>query len=137
MGIAKAEQTFTTAVAGWTLRVPSRILSTGLDRPSLLAAMRRLVAPQTQCLGCIVVAPVPVGMVVSALLDHGLKLPQQVRIAAVFHAEDAVNLYPPLLHYPWPGPALAAKISAMAEAFFARCKAPTSRTLTPVLNRIN
>ncbi|HAP39402.1 MAG TPA: hypothetical protein DCQ94_06550 [Nitrospira sp.] len=137
VGIAKAEQTFTTAVEGWTPRIPSRILCTGLDRPSLLAVMRRLVASQTQCLGCIVVAPVPVGMVVSVLLEHGLRLPQQVKVAAVFHAEDAVNLCPPLLHYPWPGPALAAKISAMAEAYFARGQAPASRTLTPVLNRIN
>jgi hypothetical protein len=136
VGIAKAEQAYAAAVKSWPKSVPARILTTRLDRPSLLAAMRRLTAHQTGCLGCVVVAPVPVGMVVSALIGQGFILPQQAKIAAVFHAENEVLFHTPLLHYRWPGLALGAKISAMAEAYFARGRTPLSRTLTPVLHRI-
>jgi hypothetical protein len=80
-------------------------------------------------------APVPVGMVVSALLTDGRKLPGQAKVAAVFHSDDAVRLCAPLLHYPWPGRALVAKISAMADTYFATGQLPASRTLPVALSR--
>lgn len=135
-GIANAATAFAEAVKAWPEAVPSRILTTALDRHSLLTAMRRLVATRTACLGCVVVAPVPVGMVVTALLADDRKFPGQARVAAVFHSDDAVRLCAPLWHYPWPGRALVAKISAMAEAYFATGRLPASRTLTPVMCRL-
>jgi hypothetical protein len=134
-GIANAARAFEEAVKAWPMAVPARVLVTTLDRPSLLAAMRRLVAARSGCVGCVVLAPVPVGMVVSALLTDGRKLPGQAKVAAVFHSDDAVRLCAPLLHYPWPGRALVAKISAMADTYFATGQLPASRTLPVALSR--
>ena len=135
-GIANAALAFGEAVQAWPAAVPARVHATALDRPSLLATMGKVVATRSTCVGYVVVAPVPVGMVVSALLAHGYDLPKQAKVAAVFHAEDAVRLYSPLLHYPWPGQALGAKIGAMAEHYFATGKLPRSRTLIPEMTRL-
>ncbi len=139
VGISLAKLALAQAIADWqTSPISVRVLETSLDRTNLKVTMRRLVAGTSRGTGCIVVAPVPVGMVVTAILQKGLQIPEQVRLAAIFHGEEAVQLYPPFLHYPWPMPALLKRISAMAEIFFSSGKLPIKgRIATTASHRLS
>lgn len=125
-GIRSAEATFQAACGEWTRTpVSARIFATALDQTSLLATMQRLVAGVKERTGILVLAPVPVGMVMTALLQHGIAVPAQAEIVALMHPVEATQLYPAPLHYPWPIDALARQITAAAEKYFATGRLPT------------
>ncbi len=118
-GIRSAETAFQDACRGWTrAAVTAHILTTALDQPSLKTAMPRLARSVKGRTGILVLAPVPVGMVVTALLQHGIAVPAQAAVAALMHTDDAIQLYPPPIHYPWPMTALVRQIGSAAERFF-------------------
>lgn len=119
-GIRSAEAAFQTACADWTRSpVTHRIIATALDQMSLQSTMRQLVSGVKGRTGILVLAPVPVGMVVTALLQHGIAVPAQATVAALMHPKEAIQLYPPPVHYPWPMAALVRQICSAAERFFA------------------
>ena len=118
-GLRSAETAFESACAGWS-RTPitRRILTTALDQASLLTTMRRLVSGVKDHTGLLVLAPVPVGMVVTALLQAGIAVPAQAAVVALMHPAEAIQLLPPPVHYPWPITALVRQISTVTERFF-------------------
>jgi DNA-binding LacI/PurR family transcriptional regulator len=131
VGLRHAREAFQNACAEWSRGpVHPLAIATTLDRPALLSAMRRLVNGIKPRTGVIVLAPVPIGMVVTALLQHGLALPAQVEVAALMHPPESVQLAPVLRHYPWPMGALVRQIAAAAENYFSRGTLPaTGKTL--------
>ncbi len=124
-GIRSAEAAFHTAARGWThSTVTSRILTTTLDHASLQAMLRRLTASVQGHTGILVLAPVPVGLVMTTLLQNGVAVPAQAKLAALMHHDEAVQLQPPPVHYPWPMTALLRQINAAATQFFATGRLP-------------
>lgn len=132
VGLRRARLAFDEAGAGWKPHpVHARVITATLDRPSLLNAMQRLAAGITAPAGIIVVAPVPVGLVVTALQQRGIALPERAEIAALMHAPEAVQLMPPPLYYRWPIDGLAREICRATERYFASGALPaTGKTLT-------
>jgi hypothetical protein len=125
-GLRSAEAAFESACAGWTRApVTRRILTSALDQPSLFATMRRLVGGVKGRTGILVLAPVPVGLVTTALLQAGLAVPAQASVVALMHPAESIQLLPPPVHYPWPMTALVRHISTVTERFF------TTGTLPP------
>ena len=118
-GIRSAEMAFEAACAGWSrAAVTHRIIETTLDQASLEATMQRLVGNLKRRSGIIVLAPVPIGMVVTALLRRSIAVPEQCEPIALMHSEEAVQLCPPPVHYPWPVAALSRQICAATERYF-------------------
>jgi hypothetical protein len=91
----------------------------------LFATMRRLVGGVKGRTGILVLAPVPVGLVTTALLQAGLAVPAQASVVALMHPAESIQLLPPPVHYPWPMTALVRHISTVTERFF------TTGTLPP------
>lgn len=124
-GIRSAEAAFQAAARGWTrAAVTSRILTTAVDQASLQATLRQLTAGVKNRTGVLVLAPVPIGLVMTALLQNGIAVPAQATLAALMHNDEAVQLAPPPVHYPWPMTALMRQIAAATTRFFTTGKLP-------------
>ncbi len=129
-GMRSARESFRQACATWTKgAVPGQAIATELDLTSLLSAMQRVTAHIKQRTGIIVLAPVPVAMVVTALLQHGIAVPAQAEVVALLHSPEAVRLYPPPPAYAWPMTAIVREITRAAESFFATGILPASGKL--------
>ena len=118
-GVRSAREAFRQARANWAKgAVPGQAIATELDLTSLLSAMQRVTAHTTQRTGIIVLSPVPIAMVVTALLQHGIAVPAQAEVLALLHSPEAVHLYPPPPAYAWPMTAIVREITRAAEIFF-------------------
>jgi DNA-binding LacI/PurR family transcriptional regulator len=132
-GIQSAIAAFRAAAADWPRQpVPARLLPTSLDRRSLTAMAQRLAQRVKDREGVIVLAPVPLGMVVTALLQHGVRVPAQADVISIFHSSEAVTLYPPPTSYPSPVAAIVKQLATAAAHFFTHAALPDLRKTIPV-----
>lgn len=132
VGLQRARAGFAKAAGEWSVQpISVRYVDCALDRGSLQAAARRLAGGVVERTGIVVIAPLPVTMVAGALAQAGRKIPAQVSLAAVFQADEGVQSYQPLLHYPWPLPAILARITSIAEAFVANGRLPSGGFFAP------
>ena len=128
VGIRGALAAFQTACAEWPRQpIVAQLVPTALDRASLLTTVRRLAQSMREPKGFIVVAPVPVGMVVTALLHHGIKIPRPAEVVALFHPAEALKLYPPLTYYPLPVSKAVKELTSVAVQFFDTGQLPLVR----------
>jgi hypothetical protein len=119
-GMRSALASFRHACAHWAQgAVPGQTIATEVDLTALLDAMKRVTAHIKQRTGIIVLSPVPIAMVITALLQHGIAVPGRAEVVALLHSPEAVRLYPPPPVYPWPMSAIVREITRAAERFFA------------------
>ncbi len=124
-GIRSARQAFQAAGAAWTRHpVVLREAPMALDLTSLLDATRRLATGVRQRTGVIVLAPVPVSMVVTALWHEGVAVPRQAEVVALFHSAEGIRLYPPPAHYPHPVARVVRHLTAAAVEYFETGRRP-------------
>lgn len=118
-GIKSALAAFQEACAGWPRQpVTARLIPTALDQTSLQQTARRLARGVKDRQGFVVLAPVPIGLVVTALLQHGIAVPAQADVVSLFHTREAVTLYPPPTCYPYPTGALVKQLTEAALHYF-------------------
>lgn len=119
-GMRSAQAAFRQACKEWTRSaVNSQMIATELDLTSLLSAMKRVTTNIKPRTGILVLSPVPIGMVVTALLQHGIAVPAQAEVVALLHSADSTKLYPPPPAYAWPMTAIVREVTRAAEHFFA------------------
>ena len=124
-GMRSTRNAFTAACKEWTrLEVTSQFITTHLDRPSLHNTMRRLATRIIEPTAILVLSPVPISMVVTALLQHGIAVPKQAEVIALLHPESAVQLYPTPPAYLWPMKPVVRQITAACEQFFTSGRLP-------------
>ncbi|MDB6167599.1 MAG: hypothetical protein JWM88_463 [Verrucomicrobia bacterium] len=132
-GIRSARTAFADACAAWPHQpVTARVMPTALDHSSLSTTVRRLAEKSAGRKGIIVIAPVPVGMVVTALLYHGVAVPAQAEVVALFHSPEAVSLYPAPVFYPYPVEKVVRQLARVAEHFFTTGHVPPIHVTIPV-----
>jgi DNA-binding LacI/PurR family transcriptional regulator len=131
-GIRSAQEAFRLAGAAWTRHpVVMREVPMALDLPSLLAATRRLAAAVHERTGIIVLAPVPVSMVVTALWHAGVAVPRRAEVVALFHSAEGILLYPPPTHYPHPVGKVVRHLTAAVVEYFETGRRPTVQKTIP------
>lgn len=119
IGIKSARAAFQEACREWEkTTVTHQLIATELDLPSLLNAMRRVTAHSKDHMGVIVLSPVPIAMVVTALLQKGIAVPAQAEVIALLHSVEAVHLCPPPPTYTWPMQAVVKEVTRAAETYF-------------------
>ncbi|MBL9208708.1 MAG: hypothetical protein JNN01_26730 [Opitutaceae bacterium] len=125
VGVNSSLRSFQTACAEWSLRpVMPTLFSTSLEPTELRAVAGRLASGIRRRRGVVVVAPVPIGMIVSALLHHGVGLPQRAEVAALFHPPEALSLYPPITYYRSPVARVVRQVTQAALQFFETGRLP-------------
>lgn len=137
-GLRNAQRAFREACAEWT-RTPvnAQLISTKLDQTSLLSTMHRLAKRVTQRTGILVLSPVPLTMVTTALLQHGIAVPDQAEAVALLHPEELLQIYPPPTRYELPLAAMVKQISTAAERYFSTGTLPAkSKKLTVEMVKI-
>ena len=102
-----------------------------LDLPSLMSATRRLAGAVRQRTGIVVLAPVPVSMVVTALWHEGVAVPRQAEVVALFHSTEGTGLYPPPAHYPSPVSKVVRHLTAAAVDYFESGRPPSVQKTIP------
>lgn len=122
-GILSAIAVFRSACLDWP-RQP--VQSLVIPVPLVLETMRRTalaMAGQIRAArGIIVVAPIPVGLIMTALLQRGLSIPGDAEIVAVFHGREALQLCPAPVLY---SPSVHRCVTSLVRA--ARCYFETGR----------
>ena len=119
-GMRSTRNAFTSACQEWTRsKVTAQFVTTHLDRPSLHDTMHRLATRIKEPTGILVLSPVPISMVVTALLQHGVAVPKQAEVIALLHPESAVQLYPTPPAYHWPMKQVVRRITSAVEKYFA------------------
>ncbi len=118
-GMRSTRSAFSIACKEWTRsKVTAQFITTHLDRTSLHQTMRRIATRIKARTGILVLSPVPISMVVTALLQHGIAVPKQAEVIALLHPENAVQLYPTPPAYLWPMKPVVRQITAACEQFF-------------------
>jgi DNA-binding LacI/PurR family transcriptional regulator len=132
-GIRSALKSFRAACAAWPKqRVLGHLVGTTLDAASLATVARRLGGGVRDKTGYIVLAPVPVGLVVTALMHHGISIPRQAEVAALFHPAEAVKLHPPPMYYPFPADKIVRQLTDVTAQFFDTGRVPdVKKTISP------
>lgn len=127
-GMRSTRHAFSTACQEWTRsKVTAQFVTTHLDRTSLHNTMERLATRITEHTGILVLSPVPISMVVTALLQHGIAVPKRAEVLALLHPENAVQLYPTPPAYLWPMKPVVRQITAAIEQYFTTGTLPTNR----------
>lgn len=130
IGIKSARAAFQQACREWEkTAVTHQLIATELDLPSLLNAMRRVTAHCQKHTGVLVLSPVPIAMVVTALLQKGIAVPAQAEVIALLHSVDAVHLCPPPPTYTWPMQAVVKEVTRAAETYFTTGSLPVGGKL--------
>ena len=118
-GMRSTRNAFTAACKEWTRsKVTAQCVTTHLDRTSLHNTMRQLATRINEQTGILVLSPVPISMVVTALLQHGIAVPKQAEVVALLHPESAIQLYPTPPAYLWPMKPVVRQITAACEKYF-------------------
>lgn len=131
-GIRSAGEAFRSAGKAWTRHpVTLQEVAMALDLPSLMSATRRLATAVRPRTGIIVLAPVPVSMVVTALWHAGVAVPEQAEVVALFHSAEGTQLYPSPTHYPYPVAAVVRHLTAAAVDYFETGQLPTVKKTIP------
>ncbi len=94
--------------------------------------VRRMARRFTGKQGLIVNAPLLPGLVVMALQDFGLKIPDDVEILPVNSTPGQLAVYPPLAHYPYPIQTMAKTICSTAYHYFKSGKGIQLRKQIPL-----
>ncbi len=125
IGLSNTRAAFRAACKEWTRSpVKSQLIGTKLDQTSLVSAMKRLCARLKERTGVIVLSPVPLTMVTTALLQHGIAVPDQAETVALLHPRELIQIYPPPIHYEWPRAAMVRHITHAAEHYFSTGQLP-------------
>ncbi len=118
-GLRSARAALEAACAAWRpARVTPRTVPVALTPASLRATVRRLAAGVQGRTGLIVLAPVPVSLVVTALWRAGVPVPAQAEVVALLHSPEVVKLEPPPAHYPSPVRRLVHHLTEAAVRYF-------------------
>ncbi len=136
-GLRSARAALEAACAAWRpARVAPRTVAVALTPPALRATVRRLAASVRGRTGIIVLAPVPVSLVVTALWRAGVAVPAQAEVVALLHSPEAVKLEPPPAHYPSPVRQLVRHLTEAAVRYFDTGRLPAmAKTLPTELSR--
>ncbi len=99
-GIRQTISLFLSTCSQWPHQpIQPHVTQAPLDLESLRQAFIRLATRIRGKWGFVVVAPVPVGMLMTAILQRGLAIPRDVELAAVLHGREALQLCPaPILY---------------------------------------
>ena len=125
-GMQSTRSAFANACKEWKrTTVTAEYVTTHLDPASLHIALRRLATRIKERTGILVLSPVPISMVVTALLQHGVAVPKQAEVVALLHPESAVQLYPTPPAYFWPMKAVVRQITVAVEQYFTNGTLPT------------
>jgi hypothetical protein len=118
-GLARTAAAFDSICARWPRQpVYRRTVLIPLEAQQMELAARRLVAQATEPLGLVVVAPVPVSMLMTALLQRGVTVPGRVEMIAVLPSPDAILVSPRPAYYPFPVHRFVKVLGDAAVRFF-------------------
>ncbi|MBS0661655.1 MAG: GntR family transcriptional regulator [Verrucomicrobia bacterium] len=131
-GLRSARAALAAACGAWRpARVTPRAVPVALAPGPLRATVRRLAAGVRGRTGFIVLAPVPVGLVVTALWRAGVAVPAQAEVVALLHSPEAVKLEPPPAHYPSPVRQLVRHLTEAAVRYFDTGRLPAMAKTLP------
>jgi DNA-binding LacI/PurR family transcriptional regulator len=132
-GIRQAAATFRSVCAEWPQQpVHGQVVESPLDPPSLMLTVRRLAARVKGRQGIIALAPIPVGTVMTALLQQGVAVPRQAELVAVFPTPESVHVFPPPTYYPLPVNRLVKVLTDISVHYFATGNLPRGRRVISV-----
>ncbi len=107
-----------------------------LDSTSFLPAARRFVAQISGRRGIVVVAPVSVSMIMTALLQRRIAVPGQAEIIAVLHTAALAQVDPsPILYAPSVRRAVKEMISGAVHYFETGVVPVIRKTLSTIQNK--
>lgn len=127
-GIQESLESFQSACGDWPHQpVVGQPFLMPVGAAEALIAARRFAARITGRCGLVVVGPVPVGLVLTALLERRVAVPQQVEIAAILPSPAAIQLCPPVHYYPMPQRRMAKTLADVADHYFESGSVPRVR----------
>jgi len=102
------------------------------DGPRQQIAARRFVARARGRLGVLAIYPIPATVLISALLERGVKVPEQVEVVAINAMWHSVRVVPPPVYYPFPVEAFARVVVRSALHYFQRGTVPRPKQHIPL-----
>jgi DNA-binding LacI/PurR family transcriptional regulator len=132
-GIPRATESFRTACARWPHQpVFCHVRPMPLEPGQLERAVRQFAALFRGRQGVVVIGPLPVTLVMTALLARGIAIPKQAELAAILHNRDEVRVTPRPLHYPPPIRRSVREMADVAIHFFETGIVPDVQKRLPV-----
>ena len=102
-GVTRVIQAFQQTCAEWPHQpIHSNTVRMHVDPESMLLAARRFAVGVRTRQGILVVEPVSVGMIMTALLERGIAIPRQAEIIAISTFRESIMVCPRPIHYPYP-----------------------------------
>ncbi len=82
--------------------------------------------------GVLVVAPVPLALIQTLLLQRGLRMPDQVQLVSLFHSPASLQVDPAPVHYSFSRPRFLKAITETILRYFETGAVPPVRKMLPV-----
>jgi len=118
-GLEESTQAFQAACEKWPHQpVNAQSVLVPMDEVAQRASARRFAARLEGRRGIVVVGPVPVSMILTALLERGIAVPDQAEIIAVLPPFRMVSFCPPIRYYSMPIDRCVKAMVALAVHFF-------------------
>lgn len=124
-GFAESVAAFESACKEWPHQpVHGKLIRMPAEESGMLAAVRRFAERVGERKGVLVIEPVAVGMVLTALLERGIRVPQQVEVVSVLPSPLTTRLCPPISFYQPPIRRIAKELTDIALHFFESGRLP-------------
>jgi DNA-binding LacI/PurR family transcriptional regulator len=132
-GVARGSAAFEETCRQWPHQpVRAETILLPVDSPSLHATVLRYAQRIEGRRGILVVAPVPLTLVQTALLQRGVRLPEQVQLVSLFHAPASLQVHPAPTYYRFSRPRIVKAIQAAVLHYFETGDVPAVRKMYPV-----
>lgn len=132
-GVAQCVETFKTTCANWrTQPIQADIQLIHCDYGSMRNAIKKLVNKIKGPFGIVTHAPISVGILVSALLQKGFKIPEQVSIRTIEYRLEEVQFCVPIIQYQVSIDRYTKEILHAALHYFETGKLPETKKILPM-----
>lgn len=102
-GVSMAIEVFHKTCAEWRHQpIHATTVRMRTDTDSMLVAARRFATGVKSRRGILVIEPISVSMIMTALLERGVGIPRQVELVGVSTFADSIKVCPRPIHYPYP-----------------------------------
>lgn len=118
-GVLKSIQGFEAACREWPHKpVHAEVVRVWNDLESQRSAIRRLAARTKERCGFIIFSPVSVGILVTALLQQGISIPDDAEITAIEYSPEEISFNVPVTFYGFPVHRFAKAILTICLRYF-------------------
>lgn len=127
-GVPRSVEAFRVACAEWPHQpIRGEVAMMWKDITSMRTGLKRVAGRITGRCGIVICSPISAGVLISSLLEAGIKIPKQAEIMAIEHLSEEVQFSVPVTRYAFPREQCIKQLVEVAREYFDTGEVPKVR----------